>query len=169
MSYTTNAVLPDTIIRRPKAADGLRVHELIAHCRPLDPNSIYCNLLQCTHFADTCALAEDSEGILGWISGYIEPDKGNTLFVWQIAVSTRARGQGLGKKLLRALLARSSAQEVRFLETTITQSNQASWKLFQSFADGLEAEIKTVAFFDKQTHFRGLHDSEILLRIGPLR
>jgi L-2,4-diaminobutyric acid acetyltransferase len=169
MSQVTNTVLPDTTIRRPEAADGLRVHELIDRCRPLDPNSIYCNLLQCTHFADTCAIAEDGGGILGWVSGYIEPDKADTLFIWQIAVSDRARGQGLSKKLLRALLARSPAYRVRFLETTITESNKASWGLFQSFANELEAKTETVVFFDKQTHFGGLRDSEILLRIGPFR
>lgn len=169
MSQTTNTVVTDTVIRRPRADDGVRVHELIDRCRPLDANSIYCNLLQCTHFADTCAIAEDERGILGWVSGYIEPDKANTLFVWQIAVSARARGQGLSKKLLRSLLARPSLRSVRFVETTITEANEASWGLFQSFADELEANLETGVFFDKQRHFHGLHESEILLRIGPLR
>lgn len=157
------------IIRCPEPTDGWRVHRLIEHCKPLDSNSIYCNLLQCTHFADTCAIAEDSEGILAWISAYIEASKPDTLFVWQIAVAERARGQGLGKQLLRTLWARPLIRELGFLETTITESNQVSWRLFQSFASELKAPIETAMFFDEKIHFHGLHASEILLRIGPVQ
>ncbi|MBD4807723.1 diaminobutyrate acetyltransferase, partial [Xanthomonas citri pv. citri] len=39
------------MFRTPAVTDGPSVTELIAQCLPLDPNSAYCNLLQCTHFA----------------------------------------------------------------------------------------------------------------------
>src|SRR5690606_27480359 len=45
-------------LRRPIAADGPAITRLIAACPPLDSNAAYCNLLQCTHFADFCIVAE---------------------------------------------------------------------------------------------------------------
>src|SRR5690606_1536308 len=92
--------------RPPRAMDAARVHGLVAACPPLDRNSMYCNLLQCTHFADTCILAEEGDRLLGWISAYRPPAEPSTLFVWQVAVHTDARGTGLGGKLLMALLKR---------------------------------------------------------------
>ena len=34
----------DIIFRKPESPDGPRVHKLIAECKPLDENSVYCNL-----------------------------------------------------------------------------------------------------------------------------
>ena len=45
-------------MRKPRKADGARVWNLIKSIEKLDDNSMYCNLLQCSHFAGTCALAE---------------------------------------------------------------------------------------------------------------
>src|SRR3546814_6234232 len=53
--------------RRPQKADGPAIWALIRSIQALDDNSLYCNLLQCSHFADTCALAEVGGRPLGWI------------------------------------------------------------------------------------------------------
>lgn len=158
------------IIKKPVITDGLRVNRLIADCKPLDTNSVYCNLLQCTHFAETCALAENpaSSDILGFASAYLLPDKPDTLFVWQIAVAAHARGLGLGKRLLKEILSRPACREVACLETTITESNKASQALFASLAKEYGSNLQTRILFDKQEHFSGLHDSETLLHIGPI-
>jgi L-2,4-diaminobutyric acid acetyltransferase len=95
------------------------------------------------------------------------PERTDTLFVWQVVVAAEARGEGLGKQLLKALLGCEACQGVRFLETTITKSNQASRALFKSIADGLEAECEESVFFDREEHFMGSHDTEHLIRIGP--
>ena len=53
-----------TILRMPRAEDGPAVTALIGSSPPLDVNSAYCNLLQCTDFRDTCVLAErDGEAL----------------------------------------------------------------------------------------------------------
>ena len=159
---------PSIQFRKPRPDDGIAVHELIARCPPLDPNSRYCNLLQCSHFADTSilAVAEDG-GTLGFISGYRVPARPDTLFVWQVAVDAAARGLGLGSRLLLGLLGRPELAEIRFLETTIGPDNRASWALFERLARGLSAEIETTTLFESQRHFDGVHADEILLRIGP--
>src|SRR5690606_35020586 len=86
---TTSHTAPITL-RPPASADGPHLHRLVRACKPLDENSIYCNLLQCTHFADTCVAAEQDGELVGFISGYIPPKQADTLFVWQVAVSEQA-------------------------------------------------------------------------------
>src|SRR3546814_8137441 len=60
----------DLQLRRPVATDGPAITALVARCAPLDRNSAYCNLLQCTHFADSCIVAERDGAIVGWVSGH---------------------------------------------------------------------------------------------------
>ena len=85
-------------LRKPTKDDGYRLHQLVAECPPLDPNSIYCNLLQCSHFAETGVAAEKGGDLVGFISGYIPPQQPETVFVWQVAVHEKGRGQGLAKR-----------------------------------------------------------------------
>jgi L-2,4-diaminobutyric acid acetyltransferase len=161
----------DLIIRKPSGIDGYDVHSLIANCPPLDPNSIYCNLLQCEHFSNTSAIALDqtSQEVLGFISAYIKPSDSSTLFVWQVAVSEKARGQGLAKKILMNILDRDTHQSLQFIETTITDDNPGSWALFGSIAKALNTELVRSELFTKKLHFQGTHDTENLVRIGPFQ
>lgn len=157
------------VLRKPHSTDGAALHALIAACPPLDPNSLYCNLLQCSHFADSAVVAEREGELLGAISGYRLPQAPDTLFVWQVAVSPAARGLGLGKRMLLELVQRDAADDpVRALHTTITANNDASWRLFRSFARALGSELSNEVLFASETHFKGQHASEHLVRIGPL-
>ncbi|MDE8601990.1 diaminobutyrate acetyltransferase [Marinomonas sp. RSW2] len=157
------------VFNKPSAIDGMAVHQLVASCPPLDTNSVYCNLLQASHFNETSVAASfDSGELVGFVSGYILPNKVDTLFVWQVAVSEKARGQGLAKKMVSSLLERSNCSGVRYIETSITASNQGSWALFRSLADQLDAPLEESVMFDKQIHFNGLHDTEQLVTIGPI-
>jgi L-2,4-diaminobutyric acid acetyltransferase len=159
----------DFTLRSPAPHDGPAVHDLIAACPPLDTNSLYCNLLQCSHFADTCVVAtanHETEPV-GFVSGYIPPGDPFTLFVWQVAIAPAARGQGLGKRMLLELLARSACRAVTQLHTTITPDNRASWRLFASLARHLNAPLQSHPHFDRDTHFAGRHEAELLVVIGP--
>ena len=60
-------------LRQPVAKDGPAVFELIKECPPLDNNSVYCNLLQCTHFSSTSVAGYQGEKLVGFVSGYIMP------------------------------------------------------------------------------------------------
>lgn len=156
-------------LRKPVKDDGYRLHQLVAECPPLDPNSIYCNLLQCSHFAETGVAAEKDGDMVGFISGYIPPLQSDTVFVWQVAVHEKGRGQGLAKRMLKEIVARDACRNVTHMETTITEDNEASWALFRSFARDMDAELTSHLHFEKDKHFGGKHDSEFLLRIGPLK
>lgn len=154
--------------RMPELEDGSKVHALVASCPPLDSNSLYCNLLQCTHFADTCVIAERDDGPVGWLSAYRPPNEPDTLFIWQVAVAKEARGYGLGLQLIKAVLARPASTDIRRICTTITPDNQASWAMFRSLARDLGSGISDTPWFLADTHFGGAHASEHLVTIGPL-
>lgn len=140
----------------------------MASCPPLDVNSAYCNLLQCTHFAENCIIAETAAHVAGWVSGYRPPSEPESFFVWQVAVAPAARGQGLAGRMIEALLDRPSSAGVTSLITTVTNDNHASWALFEGLANRWEAKLTRSALFHQETHFAGAHATEWLARIRPL-
>jgi len=152
----------------PSIDDGWAVSQLISACPPLDTNSAYCNLLQCHHFASTSVAVRRHDELVGFISAYRVPDKPETLFIWQVAVAKSARGQGLASKMIEQILQREACESVRFIETTITQANEASWALFSRIARRYGAPLSSNDLFTKEKHFSGQHDTELLVTIGPL-
>ena len=159
---------PAITFRTPSAGDGASVYQLVANCPPLDTNSMYCNLLQCSHFADTSVAAvSNNDEIVGFISGYLIPGKSDTLFIWQVAVGESARGQGLATRMLKEILSRPQCKNVTHIHTTITPDNRASWALFESLANKLHTQIKSSVMFDREQHFDGQHETEMLVNVGP--
>lgn len=152
-------------LRKPDAEDGAAIWKLVQACKPLDENSMYCNLVQCDHFRDTCVVAEFGGKIVGWVSGYILPHDPETLFVWQVAVHSDARGLGLGTSMLASLMERDVCKGVNRLQTTITADNEASWSLFRRFARRRGGALSSQAHFTRDTHFRGLHATEHMVTI----
>ncbi|MCE0505747.1 diaminobutyrate acetyltransferase [Roseivivax sp. GX 12232] len=151
--------------RKPVREDGAAIWELIRECKPLDENSMYANLLQADHFRDTCVVAELDGDIVGWISAYITPQDPDSMFVWQVAVSAKARGIGLGTRMLSALMAREEASDCKRMKTTITLDNEASWALFTKFANKNNAILESEAHFTRDTHFNGEHATEHMVTI----
>jgi L-2,4-diaminobutyric acid acetyltransferase len=154
-------------ITQPRATDAAAVHALIARCPPLDRNSLYCNLLQCTDFAGTCALARLGGRVVGFVSGYRPPRDPAVLFVWQVAVDSAARGHGLARRLILDILDRDECASVAWIHTTVTPGNGASRAMFSRLADSLGTDITVRPHFDKHVHLAGQADSEELFRIGP--
>ena len=157
---------PTVMLRRPTDGDGYNLHQLVARCQPLDTNSVYCNLLQCSDFADTAIAAENAQGeLVGFISGYRPPSRPDTLFVWQVAVDSSMRGQGLALRMLLALTERVAREHgVRYMETTISPDNAASQALFKRAFDKLGADCTTRTLFSRAEHFAGQHEDEVLYR-----
>ncbi|MDI1291603.1 MAG: diaminobutyrate acetyltransferase [Methylobacter sp.] len=166
MSKTTHLTIE---LRPPLPEDAASVFKLVNQCPPLDPNSMYCNLLQCSHFAGTSIAAVCQGELVGFISGYLIPGRPDTLFIWQVAVGEKARGQGLATRMLQNIWLQPQCSNVSYLETTITESNQASWALFQGLANKLKTELNTSVMFDRERHFDNEHDTEMLVRIGPIK
>lgn len=146
----------------------MALHRLVHDCPPLDPNSSYCNLLQCSHFKSTSIAAIHQDALVGSVTAYCPPEQPDTLFVWQVAVHASMRGQGLAREMLRRLYAHMALQGVRFVETSITADNEASQRLFAGFAAEHRAGMQRTVMFDQAVHFEGQHDTEYLYRIGPV-
>jgi L-2,4-diaminobutyric acid acetyltransferase len=153
--------------RGPRATDGRAVHALVREAGGLERNTGYAYVLLCDHFADTGVVAERDGRLVGFVAAYRPPSDPDAVFVWQVGVHPSARGQGLGRRLLDAVLQRPGSRGARFLTATVAPSNAASRRLFQGFArrrgapftwsDGYAAHL-----------FAGGHEPEPLIRIGPM-
>lgn len=159
----------DVKLRPPKAEDAKAVWDLIRRCKPLDENSSYLYLLMCTHFADTCVVAERDGAIVGFVSGYLQPKAPDKLFIWQVAVDSEARGLGLGRGMLLDILLRDSCKSVTHLETTVSPSNEASRRMFQGVADRMKTELHEAPHFSAELMGEEGHEDENLITIGPFK
>ena len=157
-------------IDRPNVADGAALWRIARDSKVLDLNSSYSYLLWCRDFAATSAVARDGQGKpVGFVTGYLRPDRPRTLLVWQVAVDETHRGRGLAGALLDALVARASAEHrITAVETTITPGNTASERLFDAFAERHGAALEREVLFPTSLFPDGPHDPEVLYRIGPL-
>lgn len=99
--------------------------------------------------------------------GYRRPAKSDSLLVWQVAVDDSQRGRGLAGKMLDALFEQAIPAGVRYLDTTITPDNDASIRLFTSFAKRWDATLERFEFLAAD-EFPEPHEPEDLFRIGPL-
>lgn len=155
----------DVVLRRPRRADGARLHAFVEGST-LEINSCYAYLLLGTHFRDTCLLAEHDDELLGFVAAYRLPRRPDTLFVWQVGVAEAARGHGLGLRLLHTLVARSSPS-TRCLEATVERGNRASQRLFEALARELGTTCSTSRGFTTEDFGDAPHDDEVLHRVGP--
>ncbi|MFI6339981.1 diaminobutyrate acetyltransferase [Streptomyces sp. NPDC050535] len=157
-------------IDRPEVADGAALWRIAKDSRTLDLNSSYSYLLWCRDFAGTSAVARDAAGApVGFVTGYVRPERPGTLLVWQVAVDNAYRGRGLAAALLDGLTARVAAEQgTTAVETTITPGNTASERLFTSFARRHGAGVEREVLFAAGQFPDGSHDPEVLYRIGPL-
>lgn len=105
--------------------------------------------------------------MVGFVSGYCPPDDPGTLFVWQVAVDSVARGQGLAQRLILDILNRPCCTAVTCIHTTVTPSNLASRAMFERLATKLHAPIDVRPHFDRHLHLAGRNETEELLAIGP--
>ncbi|GAA2951301.1 MAG TPA: diaminobutyrate acetyltransferase [Streptomyces sp.] len=149
--------------------DGAALWRIARDSEVLDLNSSYSYLLWCRDFAATSVVARDEKGeAVAFVTGYIRPDRPETLVVWQVAVDDAHRGRGLAGELLDALTARVSAEQgLASLETTITPDNTASDRLFTSYAQRHDVALEREVLFDGELFPEGTHLPEVLYRIGP--
>ncbi len=151
-------------------SDGAALWRLAKESKTLDLNSSYSYLLWCRDFAGTSAVARGADGEpVGFVTGYVRPDRPGTLLVWQVAVDSAHRGLGIAAALLDGLTARLADElGITRVETTITPGNTASERLFTSFAARHGADLTREVLFPADLFPDGPHDPEVLYRIGPL-
>ena len=157
----------DIAFREPRAGDGAAMWQVVREGGVLDENSSYAYILFADRFADTCVVAEHDGEVVGFVIAFRPPRDPDVIFVWQIGVHSRVRGQGLARRLLQYLVARDACVGVRYMETNITADNVASQRLFRAFArDAGHSRVEVRPGY-AETIFPNGHESEDLYRIGP--
>ena len=166
---TKESEKPELEIRSPTTKDAAKIWQLVRETGILDPNSAYLYLLLCRDFRDTCLVAVKEARIVGFVSGYRLPSDSRVLFVWQVGVASDAKRQGIGSQLLRELVERN-AGTLTAIEATVSPSNVASRRLFESLAQSLGASVFDVpdGGFGEGDFPPGDHEPEPRIRISPL-
>jgi L-2,4-diaminobutyric acid acetyltransferase len=153
--------------RQPSKEDGAKIWEFIKYTQTMDLNSAYSYLMLGHFFSDTCVVAEDDDQIIGFVSAFRPPTLEDTIFVWQVAVHDRYRGEGIGRKLLKELLNREACENVEYLEATVSPSNIASQSLFKGLAKNLECPCEISDCFPEELFPGSGHEAEQTYRVGP--
>ncbi|WP_268753434.1 diaminobutyrate acetyltransferase [Alkalihalobacillus trypoxylicola] len=151
----------------PNKEDGAAMWQIVNETS-LDQNSAYKYIMMADFFADTCLVAKQNDELIGFVTAFRQPNQENTLFIWQIGVKPSAQGQGIASKLLKNLLKTEFSPEIRFIEATITPSNQASQALFKSLARDKKTECKIEPYFNEGLFPGDHHEEELMFRIGPV-
>lgn len=169
-AFLMESAIQEFTLRQPTLDDASWIWRLVRETGVLDENSSYAYLLLCKDFANTCLVAERGSQLVGFVTGYRPPQQSTVLFVWQVGVSSIVRRRGLAIQMLAELVNRCRRCEpsLEYVEATVAPSNTASRELFDALARHLEAPLTETEGFD-ESHFRfGSHESEPLIRIGPL-
>lgn len=155
----------DTRIQIPDMSHAADMWRIARDSGTLDLNSSYAYLLYCRDFPATCRIAVADGEVVGFVLANVPPERPDRVFVWQIAVDERFRGHRIASRLLDDLAA--SGDTARTIETTITDDNEASQRLFKDFARRWgKVPVKQSPLFEED-HFPDGHDAEPLYEIGP--
>lgn len=157
----------DIVFVNPTIDDGAEMWELVKQSGGLDLNSPYSYLMMVKFFNKTCIVAKQGEKIAGFVTAFMLPEKHDTVFVWQIGVDREFRGQGIGTKILNALLTSDVCKNVKYLEATISPSNYGSQSLFKGLAQKLNTKYIISECFSEKWFPEGGHEKEETYRIGP--
>lgn len=157
------------LIESPTKADGAELWRIARDSAKLDLNSPYAYMLWCRDFAESSVVAREDGKAVGFVIAYRRPGDPEAALVWQVAVDSSQRGKGLAGALLDALYTRLVDGGVRYLETTITPDNEASIRLFTSFAKRWNTAMETSVLFAGEEFPEAGHLPEELYRIGPLK
>ncbi len=166
---STPVVNSQTEIRRPTVADGAEAWRIARDSGSLDLNSSYAYLLYFRDFAATCRVAVVDGVVAGFLLANRPPARQQNLFVWQIAVDEQFRGRGIAALMLDAAASDVTLSPIiTMVETTITDDNIASQRLFRAFAERRGNSAVRVTSLLNSDHFPDDHAAEPLYEIGPL-
>ncbi|GAA2068282.1 diaminobutyrate acetyltransferase [Williamsia deligens] len=162
----TLTTTPEVTFRLPDVSDGVRLWEIARDSKVLDLNSSYAYVLWCQDYARSSVVAEVDGRVVGFVTGYVRPQAPDTVMVWQVAVDADQRGLGLAGRMLMALMDRVEEDAITRMQTTISPDNEASQKLFTSFADKRGMTITRRDYFAPED-FPDSHEPEDLYTIAP--
>ncbi len=152
---------------KPEVEDGADMWNM-AKDSTLDLNSSYKYVMMCEYFSETCVVAKEDNNLVGFVTAFIPPEHEDVVFVWQVCVDPAKRGEKIASKMLDALLAREGCKQIRYLEATVTPSNNASQSLFHRLAHDHNTECEVTECFSEELFPGDEHEAELTFRVGPL-
>lgn len=166
---TKSSPVPRLEIVPPDIDHGGDMWRIAKESGQLDLNTSYMYLLFARDFAETCRVALHNGEVVAFVLGYRRPENEDCLFIWQVAVDENSRSGGIAGKMLDDLVQASQLEgkPIRTIETTVTDDNIPSRRLFSRFADRWDAELNTRALFQEDI-FPDEHEAERLHKIGPI-
>lgn len=162
----TVSTVDSLTFEKPTVEDGADMWELVKNST-LDLNSSYKYIMMCEFFAETCVVAKEKGELVGFVTAFIPPEKQDTVFVWQVGVDSSQRGKGLASRLLNELVERTGCDDVKYLEATVTPSNEASQALFKKLARTHNTTCEVSECFAEELFPGEGHEAELTFRIGP--
>lgn len=157
--------MSEILFSKPLKENAKDIYNLIKRGGVLDLNSEYLYLLQCTHFSETCSVATFNDEIIGFVSGYLLPNKSDTLFIWQVAVDERFRGQNIAFKTIMNIF--NSNENIKYILSTVSPSNKSSQRVFEKLANHFNTKIENETTFSLED-FLNSHEIEVQYLIGPI-
>ena len=156
------------LFRKPQKNDVKEIVNLIKLGGNLDLNSEYLYLLQSIHFNETCSIATFNDEIVGFVSGYLVPKEQEKLFIWQVAVSNKFRGQNLALKIIMDIFNRNNLKkQIKYILSTVSPSNKSSQRVIEKIATDFNTNIKNETLFSLDD-FIDAHEIEVQYTIGPI-
>ncbi|MEV7652290.1 GNAT family N-acetyltransferase [Kocuria marina] len=144
------------------------MHVLACRTPALDANSWYYYALFCEHFPGTSLVAYVDDEFAAFVTGYMVPERPETLFLWQTASTLNHGVPNLGLSLLKKLVEKvQETQTCKYVEGTIDPANRAIAMQFRLLARLLQADSTTSVMFSAEAHPELEHD-ELKIRIGPI-
>ncbi|MCR6110821.1 diaminobutyrate acetyltransferase [Bacillus sp. A301a_S52] len=166
MGKSTTAVLETFSLEQPTKEDGQAMWAL-AKNTTLDLNSAYKYIMMAEYFSETCVVAKERGEVVGFITGFIQPEHQDVIFIWQVGVDSSQRGKGVASKMLNDLLERKACKNVRYVEATITEENKASQSLFKRLARDHDTAYEVKECFPEEIFPEEGQKAEYTYRIGP--
>jgi diaminobutyrate acetyltransferase len=118
-------------IRRTTENDFLEVYNFVSKCKPLENYFEHFYKIMLRYFGNTCFIAEFKKDIIGFIMGCISQVDPKTMFIWQIGVFSKFRGNEIGAMLLKELEKTAKGSNCERIELTIDPENISSQKFFE--------------------------------------
>lgn len=119
-------------IREVNKEDFLKVAEFAKNCPPLEPYPLHFYKIMFRYHRGVSLVAEEDGRVLGFAFGLVAQSLPRTCFFWQVGVSPKAQGKGLGKKLVSFFEKKAKEAGCVRVELTVDLGNTPSQKLFES-------------------------------------
>jgi phosphoribosylamine--glycine ligase len=118
-------------VRSPNETEFMRIHRFVKSCDRMEkyPEHLYRIVLR--YHGDVCFVAESKGRIVGFVMGMRSEREPEKIFIWEIGVNRKMRGQGVATRLLNAMESKALDMGCRRMEATIDPANRASYSLFE--------------------------------------